>query len=412
MDATPRQILRNLLYSGSGELIARLLSVAIVILLGHLYGVVALGVYALAMSVSLYLPPVIDFGLRHIGARLIARFPHSASEIVHRVQRRRVLMASIALPFVLLYAALARLPFEMKAFLFVFAAVACLYAFTLDWVAWGRERMLLVGFAKAVVPAGVLIGLLISLVVGHLFSWLVVGNFAGYSLQAIFLWTWWRRHRQALSGTGASTGDIADALQWRRTSVMGLAWLGNMAFNTSDMLVLGAFSNPHQLGLYSAAYRILNQFLMAYYLLTNVLYPQFARQDATRRRRMLRFRVLAVLLAVGAALAALVILIRRPLLAIIFGKAFIDAAPLLLLLACCIPLDFLVSYLSNAYFAWNMERRVLHCAAVAAALNIALNLATIPLYGAMAAAVNTILAYLVYFAGLALAARPLLKSET
>jgi len=54
---------------------------------------------------------------------------------------------------------------------------------------------------------------------------------------------------------------------------MGLAWLGNLAFNSIDMLMLGVMSNPRQVGLYSAAYRVLNQVLVAYYLLTQSLYP-------------------------------------------------------------------------------------------------------------------------------------------
>src|SRR5271157_3495443 len=122
MDISPRQLVRNVFRFGSGEFVARIFSVAVVILLGHLYGVIIVGVYGLATTISQYLMPVIDFGLKHVGARLISRFPRSASEIVHRVQRRRYLMASAALPFVLLYAALARLPFELKIFLFAFSA--------------------------------------------------------------------------------------------------------------------------------------------------------------------------------------------------------------------------------------------------------------------------------------------------
>jgi len=132
MKATLPQLVRGMVRLGSGELLTRIFYIAIVILLGHLYGVVILGVYALAMTISQYLAPVIDFGLRHIGARLISRFPHSASEIVRRVQRRRLLMAAAALPFVLLYAALAHLSLEYKIFLFLFSAIGALYAFSLD----------------------------------------------------------------------------------------------------------------------------------------------------------------------------------------------------------------------------------------------------------------------------------------
>jgi O-antigen/teichoic acid export membrane protein len=125
---------------------------------------------------------------------------------------------------------------------------------------------------------------------------------------------------------------------------------------------------------------------------------------------MLRPRIFLLLFAAGAVLALFIAVVRRPALTIVFGRDFAVAAPLLLLLACCLPLDFLTSYLSNAYLAWNMERSVLVCAVVAAGVNIALNLATIPRYGAMAAAVNTVVAYLVYLAGLALTGRRVLRT--
>jgi O-antigen/teichoic acid export membrane protein len=120
---------------------------------------------------------------------------------------------------------------------------------------------------------------------------------------------------------------------------------------------------------------------------------------------MLRPSIFLLLTVVGGALALVMASFRRPLLDLLFGHAFLVAAPLLLLLACAIPLDFLTSYLSNAYIAWNMERSVLVSAVIAAAVNVSLNAATIPRYGAMAAAINTLISYLIYLAGLALASR-------
>ena len=411
MDISPRQLARNVFRFGSGEFLARVLSVAVVILLGHLYGVVVLGVYGLATTVSIYLMPVIDFGLKHVGARLIARFPSSAPEIIRRVQRRRYLMASAALPFVLLYAAVARLPFELKIFLLAFSAIGTLYAFSLDWAAWGSENLFLAGSVKAIIPACLLAGLLVALHFGHLLSWLVVGNFVGYVLQSAAFYLWWQRHRRRVAGSHDAVADIADALAWRRTSIMGLAWMSNLAFNTIDMLMLGVLSNPEQVGLYSSAYRILNQVLLAYYMLTGALYPQLARQDLTQRRRMLRPRIFLALIAVGCVLAVLLASFRRPLLAIVFGHPFVAAAPLLLVLAFAIPLDFLTSYLGNAYLAWSMERSVLICAVVAAGSNIILNLATIPRYGAIAAAINTLISYFIYLGMLAWAGRRIAQAS-
>ena len=410
MDASPRQLVHNVFRFGSGEFIARVFSVATVVLLGHLYGVVILGVYGLALSVSAYLVPIIDFGLKHVGARLMARFPYSASEIVRRVQRRRLLMASAVLPFVLFYAALAHLPFNLKLFLFAFSSVSALYAFSLDWAAWGSENLFLAGVAKAIIPVCVLAGVLVAAIRGHLLSWIVAGNLCGYLLQGFVFWKWWQNFRRKVPDEQREVSEIGASLAWRRTSIMGLASIANLAFSTVDMLMLGVLSNPEQVGLYSASYRILNQVLVAYYMIMGVLYPQFARQGPSQRMRMLRPRIFAILIVAGSVLAVLLAVFRRPILVIAFGKPFVAAASLLLLLACCIPLDFLTTYLSNAYFAWNMERSVLTYALLAVAVDFVLNLFTIPRYGAMAAAVNTVISYFIYLGALAFAGRQVAES--
>jgi len=404
MTTSVRQLLRGILHLGLGEMLGRVCWMAILIILGHWYGVVVLGVYALAATVTQYLQPVIDFGLRHIGARLMARYPLSGAEIVRRVQRRRLAMAGAVLPFILLYAMLVKLPPDMKVFLFVFSSCGALYALSLDWAAWGKGQLHMIGLARAVIP----LSILVFLTVGrgnaeHALWWAVAGNALGFALQGMIFWAWWKRHKPA--GTVDDLDAISDSLAWRRTSVMGVAWLGNLAFNSIDMLMLGVMSNPEQVGLYSAAYRVLNQVLVVYYLLTQSLYPQFVQQSVEERARMLKARFLLPLLGAGVVIATLVAVSRRPVLTILFGHQFLIAGPLLLLLAWAIPLDFLTSYLSNAYIAWGMEKKILLCTTIAAVTDVVLNLIWIPTYGATAAAVNTLISYVIFLISLALAGR-------
>jgi O-antigen/teichoic acid export membrane protein len=396
-----RKIVHRILQLGSGEALARAFGIATIILLSHRYGVVLLGVFALAQSLSQYSQPLIDFGLRHVGARLIAIYPQAQREIMKRVQRRRLLMAGIVLPFILIYAAFAKMPLDMKIFLMVFAAISGAYAISLDWAAWGKEQLWIVGLAKAIVPGSILVCLAAGLGGESIFWWLVLGNAVGYVLQAVMFWVWWRRSPPAETVRQETMTTISESLAWRKTSVMGLAWLGNLAFVTIDVLMLGVLSNPEQVGLYSAAYRVLNQVLITYYLVTQAVYPQLARHDASDRIRMLRANILWPLAGMGVALALVLAVSRRPILAVLFGHPFLAAAPLLLLLVWVIPLDFVTAWMSNAYLAWGMERRVLLCTTIAAGSNMLLNLVGIPRYGAMAAAVNTLISYLVFLACLA-----------
>ena len=334
---------------------------------------------------------------------------------MHRVQRRRLGMAAAAVPIFLLYAALARLPLDMKVFLFVFAAISGMYALSLDWAAWGREQLRLVGLAKAIVPGCVLLCLLIAIRSQHLLAWLIVGNFVGYSLQAIVFWVWWKRHQQEIGEQEQGVAAIGEALQWGRTSIMGLAWLGNLRLRHHRHADAG-----HHVE--SRAARALQRRLS---------HPQpgagdllFANKravsttgEANRGRTVANVEAAHFpwhCLSSGSAVSVLVAIFRRPLLTILFGHDFLVAAPLLLVLACAIPLDFLVTYLNSAYIAWSMERKVLVCTVVAAVSNIVLNWIGIPRYGAMAAAVNTVISYVVYLAGLAIAgkvAKELLRAK-
>ena len=406
MTAHFREMFRNILHLGSGEMLARLCSIAIIILLGHRYGVFVVGVYSLGMTVAFYLQPVIDFGLRHIGARLMAQYPRSAGEIMHRVQRRRLLMAAAAVPLALIYAWLVKLPLNMKVWLALFSATGALYAFSLDWAAWGREHLRLVGLSRALVPFCILA----AVAVGHpsgkqVLWWALAGNAAGFLLQAAVFRAWWNRHRPSDQEAIENLKEVGESLAWQRTSIMGVAWISNMAFNSIDLLMLGAISNAEQVGLYSAAYRLLNQVLVTYYLFTNVLYPKLARQTTEDRVLMLRPRILLSLFGSGVVIAAVLAMFRRELLTIFFGQKFLAAAALLFVLSWCLPLDFLTSYLNSAYIAWGMEKRLLLCTVIAAGSNIVLNLIWIPAYGAKAAAVNTVISYLIFLASLALAGR-------
>ncbi len=404
MSVSLRELVPRIIDLGSGEVVSRLCGIATLLLLAHGYGVAFVGVYALAQGMLQYSYPIIDFGLRHVGARLIATTPQAGPEIVRRVQRRRLVMTVLLLPCLFLYAASVKLPLELRVFLFAFAATGCLYAASMDWAAWGKEHLRLVGFGRSVVPLSILTCVLLGRKSADVLWWLLVGNVVGNVLQAVIFWSWWERHKLA-QDEQIPLASIRNSLAWRRTSIMGLAWLCNLAFNTIDTLMLGVMSNAQQVGLYSAAYRLVSQVLITYYLMTIVLYPQLARQAVRQRVDMLKPRILLGLFGAGTAIAALLVISRRPLLTLLFGYQFLPATSLLLLLAWAIPLDFLTSYLSNAYIAWGMEKRILACTAVAAGSNIILNLIWIPVHGAAAAAVNTLISYVIFLTSLALAGR-------
>ena len=400
--ASASQVLNNILRLGSGETVARGCGIITVLFLAHRFGVVVVGVYALSQTMLQYTQPFIDFGMKHVGVRLVARYPKATKAIMLRVQRRRIAMAVALLPLLLAYAASTRVPWNLRVCLLAIAVICPLHALSLDWMAWAQEHFGWAGFGRTIIPIAVLACVLAGRNSANVLWWFVLGHLIGILLHNAILWLWWRSHPQA-DNDGVLLPDIDDALAWQRTSILGLATLCNLAFNSIDILMLGVMSSPQQVGLYSAAYRVVNQVLYTYYLLTQILYPQLAKQEVLQRTRALRPRILTALAALGTVLAFGFAVARRPIISILFGPAFVGATAMLALLAWAIPMDFLTSYLSNAYIAWAMEKKVLVCIAIAAGANAVLNFMWIPTYGAKAAAVNTLVCYVIFLVSLALA---------
>lgn len=398
MSVSLSRTFKGAVHLGMGELLGRLCTIGTIIHLGHRYGVSVVGVFTLGMTASFYMQPIIDFGLRHIGARMIARYPLEANAIMHRVQRRRLSMAAVVLPLTLLYALLAKLPPDMKLWLFIFSATGMFYALSLEWAAWGRERLALLGTARSLVPVGILCGVALGWHSQRVLWWIMLGNALGFVSQALVFRIWWAKGESGGQGVCVASQEVEDALALRRALVMGFSTFCVLAFSSIDMLMLGVMCNSREVGLYSAAYRVLNQILVTYYLLTSAIYPQLAQQSLKDRKLALNIRILVLLLTLGIAIAAVVTLVRRPLITILFGPQFEAAGFLLLLVVWAVPLDFLTSYLNTAFIAWGMESKVLSCMAIAALSNVVLNLIWIPKHGAMAAAVNTLLCYAILLA--------------
>ena len=191
MKAFSVPLFRNILNLGSGETVARLCSIATILFLARRGGVAVVGVFALAQSMVLYTYPFIDFGLRHVGARLIAKYPQAGQEIVEQVQKRRLLMGGVFSHSFCCTRANESAP-AIQVFLFLFSAIGvftrCL------WSGWrgGRSSFVWLDCRRSLFPAA-------SYCVccweksRKLLWWLVLGNAAGYGLQAVIFGQWWRK---------------------------------------------------------------------------------------------------------------------------------------------------------------------------------------------------------------------------
>lgn len=389
-----RRIHKDLLAIATGEGIARLCNLALVVFLSRRFGVRAAGAYAMAQSLFLYQVNGTDFGLRQTGARLIAKNPDNMKRVVAFVQRRRMLLALAMMALGYWYGAAGPVPDDARAMVSLFALAIFGYGLSVDWLAWGMRRFVIMSSWRASVSF-LSLAITVACVVCFTSGLLVVPLATGlaYVAAAAWIWNFWARRVIRQKREPAAETTLADLPDWKSTAMLGLALLMYQAFYSVDTIMLGAMTDSAQTGLYSAAYRLLLLVLAIYYFIMQAVYPRLAAVPEGLQRLRIFKRPLLFAAAAGVGAAAIMGVARKELIQLLFGPAFAPSAALAGPLLFAIPLDFITSVLLTVLVAWDHPRRAITATVTAVGTNVVLNLFLIPRYGARGAAYATPLSY-------------------
>jgi O-antigen/teichoic acid export membrane protein len=401
--STSRKLTSVAMESGTlaiGEGTARVCTMLTLVLVSRKFGVSTLGSLALAQTLGIYIALGIDAGSRHIGAKLIAAHPESLRTTQRQIQRKRLMLALLAIPFGFLYARLGPIPGNAKTLVSLYILFIAPYCLSLDWVLWGAKRYGSLSASRALVSALPLAALGVALLFGVDPGWAIPVS-AGFGYAGSSAYTRWRCNRLFHSEAAAVTErfcEIGTQTDWGSILVLGAALACNQAFNNIDSLMLGGLTNLQQVGLYSSAYRLLSALLGVYYLLTTTMYPRIAAVSPEKRNASrLKPYLLAAFLA-GVLPAMVVHHFSRWIIVAVYGQNFAKGAPMLSLLIMALPLDFVTSFCGITMVAWGMSKRVLLATGTGAAVNISANLYLIPRYGGIGASWATLISYFVLLA--------------
>ncbi len=186
-----------------------------------------------------------------------------------------------------------------------------------------------------------------------------------------------------------------------RASTLGFILLASVFASKIDTVMLGIFRPSGEVGQYGFAYRIFDVILVIPVFVMNSVYPLLLGSIARGQTRALIYLTSLTMLILGL-IAATTLWFVAP--AVLLVKSsLILSVPILRILAFSLPLFYLTAPLMWGLIAKHQDKLVLSIYAAAAFLNLCLNLAFIPRYGALAAAYNTglteliILISLLYF---------------
>ena len=177
-------------------------------------------------------------------------------------------------------------------------------------------------------------------------------------------------------------------------AVSGL--LGILMINT-DILIIGWLGTTEDVGLYSAANRIIQVIYMFPGILALSVLPsltRFATENPEKMKRAIeRIVTLAYSIAIPTAIGG--VILGRQFITATFGASYAPGALSFQILMLTLLVDFPAVILSNVVFAYNRQRNLVVNAAIGGFLNVALDILLIPRFGIAGSAVATLIAQLV-----------------
>ncbi|KPU52965.1 polysaccharide biosynthesis family protein [Pseudomonas fluorescens] len=186
--------------------------------------------------------------------------------------------------------------------------------------------------------------------------------------------------------------NLIDAMSMLRSSwPMVLTAVASMVFMRIDQVMIRSMLGLHELGIYSAAVKVYESWIILPYVITISLLPAIIKlkqgDEQNYHRKLCQLFRAVIWLSV---LAAIIIsLFSTPIMTIAFGSQYTQSASVLSIVMWTAVFASMSSVSARYFNAENMEKKIALRTAVAAVVNIILNLLLIPQYGIEGAAIAT-----------------------
>lgn len=365
------------------------MGLAVSLLLARGLGPQGLGTFATGLALVHIGSMLTDFGLAALLVREGADAPTLRAAMLQWATRARV-VAGIAV-FAVLVGVTFVVVDEADARLSVILVVSSvpLSALTLGMTLLQQKlllnRMALLLLAQSVIWLAMVAVLFSSGAGLRAYAWAFVAFNAGYGLLV------YRVSRRALSGPADSMTLGVFSRLMRDVVPLSITVVLVTLYYKLDSIFVYHFAGAAAAGSYAIAYRFLDQLQIIPVTLGNLFLPLLTRRRNSGEPTQPMFeRYVRITLLLSAPIAGLGLVLARPLVAL-FGAGYGDAVLLLRLL---LPAFVVVAFsyvLVHVSIVHRMAKKQLLSACIGLVINVGLNLAFVPRYGARAAALSTLL---------------------
>lgn len=398
-----QRVFRNSAIPIASQIIVRVVDLAVAIALLRLLGPTGNGQYAIAVVVWLYIKTFSDFGLALLATREVARDPAEAGKVIGETTIFRwVVLVVTAIPVAVYLTASLTLdtlavPSALAIIILYLSIVPSSYGESVNAAMNGLERMeiaaainVFVSFARA--PLAVALGASSLGVPGVALAALIT---SGLSAAAF------HRALRSMVNLQVTMRLHRDRAVWYARESWPLLINGLLVslFFRVDVFIISAVQGDAALGVYDAAYKLINLATVIPAYATLAVFPLMTRRSGDpaaleRAGQVTTYTLVTIAWMLVFGLTALSTFAIR----VLAGSDYLpEAAFLLRILIWFAPLSFINGVIQYLLVATNEQRRLVPAFVAAVLFNFGANLVLVPLYGARASAALTILTEVVIF---------------
>ena len=366
---------------------SRALAIVTFVLMARYLGPEELGKYVFAITLVGYFGVLTDLAINPVAIRAVAQ--ERAAGVRYYTGMLALRLGAVALVLIALGVVALWLdkPMDVKAVIMIAALGLLVTAITNSNTALfsAFKRFEYVAFSMILVSGLNTLAVVWLLMQGYGIVAVALAQIIGNSAACIV--SCWLLARHVIRRLELDLGFCKTLL--RQTLPFTFASVLGVLYNRLDVTILSFLAGDRAVGWYGSIYLIVSTLLILLPgTFTAVLYPNLARIHRTTPAQIAQVLPLAhkVMLIVGLPIALTGVVMAEPIVRLLYGAAFGEAAPLLQILIWILPLGALCGVSMFAAYSMNQERAVWRIMAILLAVNVVGNLIVVPHYAARGAA--------------------------
>jgi O-antigen/teichoic acid export membrane protein len=385
-----RQVATNTLYQIIGKVIVTFISLFSITITTRYLGTAGYGELTTAVVYLSFFGILVDWGIYTVAVRELAKYPNGAVRIISSIIYFRLFLS---LAVMLIAASIASvLPYSATTKLAIFVATLSLplnsltQSFSVTFQAnlqmkYATLSEILSRIAGLVLLLGAV--LLDAGVVGVVTTSVIAALFA-----SILSFYWMLRFVKP-----TAIPDLRYAWELFLAAIpLGIAAFINTIYFRIDTLMLSLIRGVTEVGIYGIAYRVIEIVITLPGFFVLSVFPIISGYVASRDARLPQAvqRSTDVLVITGVLTIVLIALLAKPIITLISGHQFVEAAQPLRVLMIGVGFSFLNLFLGYLLVAHDQQKKLLGIGIFALVINVASNLYAIPRFGYMGAAWTTV----------------------